>query len=102
MIGTLITPTSASSEAALSARRASSIAACRLMKPMYRNSRISSEVSRASHTHQVPQVGLPHNDPVHSAMKVISAPVGASASAIMKDRRVFMIKPTPHQNAITT
>ena len=79
MIGTLTTPTSASSAPARSARRGSSIAACSDMKPKYRNSRISSEVSRASHTHQVPQVGLPHSEPVHSAMKVNSAPVGARA-----------------------
>src|SRR6266540_2806274 len=59
MIGMFTTPTRASTAPALSARRGSSIAAWSAMKPKYRNSRISSEVSRASHTHQVPQVGFP-------------------------------------------
>ena len=57
---------------------------------------------RASHTHQVPQVGLPQSDPVHSAMNVKSAPVGASAVAIMCESRVLKTSPTPAQNAITT
>ncbi|MNR30192.1 hypothetical protein D3C85_1476330 [compost metagenome] len=58
------------------------------MKPRYRKSRISSEVSRASQTHQAPQVGLPHRAPVHKVRKVKSAPVGASARIIMNDSRV--------------
>lgn len=76
--------------------------ACSDMNPIYRNSRISSEVRRASHTHQAPHIGLPHSDPVHSAMKVISAPVGASAEAIIEDSRVLNASPIPAQNAITT
>ncbi len=72
------------------------------MKPKYRNSRISSEVRRASHTHQVPQVGLPHSAPLHSAMKVNIAPVGAIAEAIMPDRRVLRTRPSAAQHAITT
>src|SRR5512140_3801325 len=71
------------------------------MKPMYRNSRISSEVRRASQTHQVPQVGLPHSAPVHKAMKVNSAPVGASAVATIDDSRVLSTSPTPDQKPIT-
>src|SRR5882672_6091138 len=63
---------------------------------------MSSEVRRASHTHQVPQVGLPHSEPVHSAMKVNSAPVGAIALAIMPESRVLNARPTPAQKAITT
>ena len=102
MIGTFTTPTIASSAPARSARRRSSIAACSAMKPKYRNSRISSEVRRASQTHQVPQVGLPQNEPVHSAMKVNSAPVGASALAIMCESRVLNARPMAAQNAITT
>ncbi len=70
------------------------------MKPRYRNSRISSEVSRASHTHQVPQVGLPQNAPVHSARKVNSAPVGASARASIEAMRALNIQPIAAQNAI--
>src|SRR6185369_11712602 len=102
MIGTLTTPTSAITAPALSARRGSSIAACSDIKPKYRNSRISSEVSRASHTHHVPHIGLPHSEPVHSAMKVIKAPVGASADANIEERRVLNARPTPAHIAITT
>ena len=71
------------------------------MKPRYRNSRISSEVRRASHTQQVPQVGLPQNAPVHSATKVIIAPVGASACAIIADSRVLKPSASAAQNAMT-
>ena len=72
------------------------------MKPKYRNSRINSEVRRASQTHHVPHVGLPHSAPVHSARKVNIAPVGATAEAIIKDRRVLRINPSAAQNAMTT
>src|SRR6266705_1868074 len=99
MIGMLTTPTSASTAPALSARRGSSIAACSAMKPKYRNSKISSDVSRASQTHQVPQVGLPHSEPVHSARSVKSAPVGAIALAIIPESRVLNASPNPAQNA---
>ena len=37
------------------------------------------EVSRASHTHQVPQVGLPQTAPVNSDKKVNTRPTGATA-----------------------
>ena len=63
--------------------------------------RSSCEVSRASHTQYVPQVGLPHSAPVHRAMKHQIAPVGASACAIMKESRVLSTQPTMPQNAIT-
>ena len=39
-------------------------------------SNISTDVSRASHTHHVPQVGLPHIDPVTNVAKVKQAPMG--------------------------
>src|SRR5471030_3348403 len=97
-----MTPTSASTAPALSARRGSSIADCSDMKPKYRNSNISSEVRRASHTHHVPHIGLPHSEPVHSATNVIIAPVGARADAAIDERRVLNARPTPAQNAITT
>jgi hypothetical protein len=71
------------------------------MNPMYRKRRISSEVRRASHTHQVPQVGLPHSAPVHSARKVIQAPVGASATASIEASRVLKISPIAAQKAMT-
>ena len=57
---------------------------------------------RASQTHHVPQVGLPHSEPVHSAMKVKRAPVGASERAIIAERRVCMAKPMADQNAMIT
>ncbi|GBD42284.1 hypothetical protein HRbin39_01673 [bacterium HR39] len=40
---------------------------------------MSTEVSRASHTHQVPHMGLPQMEPVISAMAVNTAPMGAAA-----------------------
>src|SRR3569832_1081224 len=95
MMGTLITPTIASSPLARAARRGSSIEAFKDMKPIYRNSRISSDVSRAYHTHHVPHMGLPHYEPVHIARKVNSAPVGASAEAIIDDSRVLNTSPAP-------
>ena len=101
MIGTFTTPTSARMAPALSARRGSSIAACSAMKPRYRKNRISSEVIRASQTHQVPHMGLPQKAPVQSARKAISAPVGASACAIIPDSRVFSASPMPAHVAIT-
>ena len=64
------------------------------MKPRYRNSSSNSDVNRASHTHHVPQVGLPHSAPVHSAMAVKSAPVGASAEAIIEESRVRSTSPS--------
>src|SRR5689334_12919671 len=100
MIGTLTAPTIASTAPALSPRTTSSIADGSAMNPRYKNSRISSEVSRASHTHQVPQVGLPQNEPVHSARKVNIAPVGASARASIEAMRALNIQPIAAQNAI--
>ena len=78
-MGTLTTPTSAKTALARSERRRSSIDARNKMIPIYWNSRISSEVSLASHTHHAPQVGLPHIAPVSSARNVNIAPVGAMA-----------------------
>ena len=42
--------------------------------------KISSEVSLASHTHQVPHIGLPQIDPVTNAKKVNKAPFFADAA----------------------
>src|SRR3989339_1729233 len=94
MIGTFTEPTIASNALARSARRGSSIEACNAMKPRYRNSKISSDVRRASHTHHAPHIGLPHNAPVHSEIKANNAPVGAIAVAIMADKRVLKINPS--------
>ena len=62
---------------------------------------MSSEVIRASHAQYVPQVGRPHSEPVHSAMNVISAPVGAIDCAIIAERRVLKPSAIAPQNAIT-
>src|SRR3569832_2713285 len=102
MMGTLITPTIASSPLARAARRGSSIEANKDMKPILRNSRISSVVRRASHTHHVPHMGLPHNEPDHNARKVNSAPVRASAEAIIDDSRVLNTSPAHAKIAKTT
>ena len=40
---------------------------------------MSSAVKRASHTHQVPHIGLPQIAPVTKAIKVNIAPIGAMA-----------------------
>jgi hypothetical protein len=68
---------------------------------MYRKNRISSEVRRASQTHQAPHMGLPHRAPVHRDRKANRAPVGASAELIMPDRRVLKVMPMAAQKAIT-
>jgi hypothetical protein len=44
----------------------------------YKKNNISVEVKRASQTHHVPQVGLPHIDPVTKATRVKPAPNGAA------------------------
>jgi len=92
MIGTLMTPTSARTAPARSARRVSSIDDCNEMNPMYRNIRIKVEVMRASQTQKTPQAGLPQSDPVTSEMKVKMAPVGAIA-----DATAGYLRPTPEE-----
>src|SRR5690349_20342854 len=93
MMGTLTTPTTANTAHARSARLGSSIAECNAMNPAYRKSRISVEVVRASQIHQVPQAGLPHNEPVIRATKVNMAPVVASDEAIIDEMRVLNAHP---------
>ena len=43
----------------------------------YSINKIATDVKRASHTHQVPHIGLPQIEPVTSARKVNDAPSGA-------------------------
>ena len=100
-MGTLTTPTRANKAPALSARRGSSMDDCKAMKPKYKNNKINSEVKRASHTHQVPHIGLPQREPVTKASKVNMAPVGAKACAIMADNLALRAKPMAAQPAIT-
>ena len=59
---------------------------------------MKTEVKRASHTHHVPQVGLPHIDPVTNAINVKLAPIGAldlhnrSASECFQTREKILNK----------
>src|SRR3954462_1141437 len=81
MIGRLTTPTSARMAPAFAPRSGLSKARTRAMWPRYRKNSTSTEVSRASHTHQAPQVGRPHNEPVARQISVKAAPIGAAACA---------------------
>ena len=68
---------------------------------MYMIHSTNVEVSRASQTHQAPHVGLPQMAPLASAIAQYSAPVGASARAIIDDKRVRSTRPRPAYTAIT-
>ena len=76
------------------------MALVRAMWPKYKKNKMSSEVSRASHTHQVPHIGLPHSAPVQSDKNAQIAPVGASARHIIPDSRVLSVSPNRAQNAM--
>src|SRR3954453_12290409 len=81
MIGKLIAPTSVKITAARAASDESSTARHSAIKPRYIKNRISTEVSRASHTHHVPHIGRPHSEPVARQTKVNAAPIGAADRA---------------------
>ena len=81
MMGTLTTPTIASSAAARSPLAGSSNADRSDMTPTYKNNRISSEVNRGSQAQYVPHIGRPQRDPVTRARIVNEAPMGADAAA---------------------
>ena len=102
MIGMFITPTIARTALARSARSRSSNDERSAMYPRYRKSRISSEVSRASHTHHVPHIGLPQIDPVASARNVNEAPTGAHAAAAACASLIRQMSPMAAAIAITT
>ena len=102
MIGMLITPTRANIDAERMPRVWSSNALISAIWPRYRNSKINMEVRRASQTHQVPHMGLPHSDPVSSAKKVKAAPTGEVALAARSARGCFQIKPTALATATAT
>src|SRR6185436_2041744 len=102
MIGTLITPTRASTAPARSDRRTSSIDDWSEMNPMYKNRRIRVEVSRASQTHQTPHAGRPQREPVASEIKVNMAPVGEIAVAIIEASLALKAQPIPAYTAIST
>ena len=50
------------------------------------------DVSLASHTHQIPQVGFPHNDPVTIETKEKIHPIGAKLFAISAINLILKIK----------
>ncbi|MNH38695.1 hypothetical protein D3C79_997710 [compost metagenome] len=102
MIGILITPTMASTAQAFAALSRLLIAWPRAMMPKYRNSRISIDVSRASQTHQLPQVGLPQMAPVTSATAVIQAPMGAAHCRATSASFIFHTSPTTPATASST
>src|SRR3990167_4631819 len=94
MIGIFTTPTMASTAQALAALSRLVMALPRAITPKYRNSRISIEVRRASHTQYVPQVGLPHTAPVTRAIAVIQAPMGAACCKATSASFIFHTSPT--------
>ena len=73
----IATPTKAKIEPALSAFCLLSITEKREIIAIYKKNNIKVEVNLASHTHQVPQVGFPHMEPLTNANKVKLAPTGA-------------------------
>ena len=56
-------------------------AANNAITPAYKKAKISIEVSRASHTQKVPQVGLAQIDPVNKLKTHSIKPIGAIACA---------------------
>jgi hypothetical protein len=62
---------------------------------------ISTAVSRASQTHQVPHIGWPQTAPVISATAVKAAPTGAAALATRKLTWWRRTRPMPLATAIT-
>jgi hypothetical protein len=59
----------------------------------YSINKIATDVKRASHTHQVPHMGLPHNEPVIKQIRVKVAPIGATAALTMKLKGVLNASP---------
>jgi hypothetical protein len=59
----------------------------------YKNNNIATDVSLASHTHQVPHIGFPQKDPVIRHIKVKVAPIGATADVIIKPKGILKARP---------
>src|SRR5580765_2124871 len=74
-------PTSASTAVSFPASDSSSIEERSAISPRYSRNRISTEVSRGSHTQNAPHIGLPHSMPVSRHSPVNTAPTGAAALA---------------------
>ncbi len=53
--------------------------------------RIKTEVNLASHTHQVPHIGLPHKDPDIKHINENVAPMGAIALLTIKQKGILKI-----------
>ena len=100
-MGICTTPTNVNTPLARAAVRLSSIAELSAITPKYKNSKMSSAVKRASHTHQVPHIGFPHNEPVAKAKKVNDAPMGAELAAIISASLIRQTNPMPAAVAIT-
>src|SRR5665213_223750 len=102
MIGTLTTPTIASTALARSARDRSSMALRTPIYPRYKNSSNRSEVSLGSHSQYVPHIGRPQSIPVASASAVNEAPMGAQLAATACATFIRQIRPTAALVAMTT
>ena len=100
IIGIFTTPIKTSTEKNLSAFSLFSKDACKEIKPRYIINKISVEVIRASHCHQVPQVGIPQMDPENSAKKVTIAPIGAIDLETYAANLSFQIRKTAEVIAI--
>ena len=100
MIGRLTKPTIAKMELALAAVLGLSKALFKEIYARYKNNKISSDVSLASQTHQVPYFGLPQTAPVTRAIKVKVAPIGAETLATTSAILICQIKPMPPTIAI--
>ena len=61
---------------------------------------ISIDVILASHAHHVPQVGLPHIEPVTNAIMLKTKPDGAKLFAIKKKFLFLRIYPPKDKNVI--
>ncbi len=79
MMGILMKPTSVRTATDLALLVGSSTARDKAIMPRYMRNSTKTEVSRASHTHHVPHIGLPQSEPVASAKAVNTAPKGAAA-----------------------
>ena len=54
---------------------------------------MATDVSLASHTHQVPHMGFPHIEPDIKHMRVNIAPIGAIALLIIKLKGILKDSP---------
>ena len=100
MIGKLIIPTKDNIAAYLSPLVLFSNELDNIIIPKYKNNKTNSEVSLASQTHQVPQVGFPQIAPVIRTRKASDAPMGAMLFAAQSASFMFQIKKTALEVAI--